>query len=57
MEIHGIRPELQPEAINKKARESAEANKQADNPVRGHDDVVPPPAKEIQSNRLFDVRG
>ena len=57
MEIHGIRPELQPEAVNKKAREAAEANKNADKPVRGHDDVVPPPSKEIQSNRLLDVKG
>jgi len=58
MEIHGIRPELQPEAVNKKAREASEANAQADNPVRGHDDVVPPVKKEtINPHRLFDARG
>ncbi|SFV66631.1 hypothetical protein MNB_SM-4-1223 [hydrothermal vent metagenome] len=58
MEIHGIRPELQPEAVLKKAREANEVNKQADNPVRGHDDVVPPVKKEsIDPNRLLDVKG
>ena len=55
MTIHGIRPELQPEAVIAKAREAAEANKQADNPVRGHDDVVPP-VKVEPSNRLLDIR-
>ena len=58
MEIHGIRPELQPEAVNKKARESAEANAQADRPVRGHDDVVPPVKVETTNpNRLLDIKG
>jgi len=58
MEIHGIRPELQPEAVNKKAREAAEANAQADRPVRGHDDVVPPVKTEATNpNRLLDIKG
>ena len=57
MQIHGIRPELQPEAVNKKAREAAEANAQADKPVRGHDDVVPPVEKSTAPTRLFDVKG
>ena len=42
--------------INKKARESAEANKQADNPVRGHDDVVAPLKEAQDPNRLLDVK-
>jgi len=58
MKIHGIRPELQPEAVNKKAREAAEANVQADRPVRGHDDVVPPVKTDtINPHRLLDIRG
>ena len=58
MEIHGLRPELQPEAVNKKARESSEVNERADNPVRGHEDVVPQVKKEsINPHRLFDARG
>ena len=57
MKIHGLRPELQPEAVNKKARESAEANAQADRPVRGHDDVVPSVEKSEAPARLFDVKG
>ena len=57
MEIHGIRPELQPEAVNKKAREAAEANAQADRPVRGHDDVVTPVKTEtVNPNRLLDIK-
>jgi len=58
MEIHVFRPEFQPEAVNKKVREAAEANERADRPVRGHDDVVPPVKTEtIQTNRLLDIRG
>jgi len=58
MEIHGIRPELQPEAVNKKAKEAAEANAQADRPVRGHDDVVPPVKNEsVNPNRILDIKG
>lgn len=58
MQIHGLRPEFQPEAINEKLRATAQANKQADNPVRGHGDVVPPVQKSVQqSNRLLDIKG
>ena len=57
MTIHGLHPEFQPEAINEKAAEAAKANAQADRPVRGHDDVVPPQKVEINTNRLFDVKG
>ena len=58
MEIHGLRPELQPEAILKKAREASAANAQADRPVRGHDDVVPPVKIEtINAHRLLDIKG
>ncbi len=57
MKIHGLRAELQPEAVNKKAREANEANAQADRPVRGHDDVVPPVKKSEAPARLFDVKG
>lgn len=58
MTIHGLRPEFQPEAINEKARESAVANAQADKPVRGHDDVVPPVKKDvINPHRLLDIKG
>ena len=59
MKIHGIRPELQPEAIAQKARLAQEANKQADKPVRGHDDIVPS-VKESQNttevSRLLDKK-
>jgi len=55
MEIHGLRPEFQPEAMNKKAREAAQANERADRPVRGHDDVVPP--AKTNPHRLLDIRG
>jgi len=58
MEIHGFRPEFQPEAVNKRAREAAIENERANNPVRGHDDVVPPVKTEaINTNRLLDIRG
>jgi len=58
MEIHGLRPELQPEAVLKKARETSEANAQADRPVRGHDDVVPPVKTEaVNPHRLLDLKG
>ena len=58
MEIHGLRAELQPEAVLKKARETSEANAQANRPVRGHDDVVPPvKAEELKPHRLLDVKG
>ena len=59
MKIHGLRPELQPEAVLKKERAAAEANAKADRPVRGHDDVVPPVDKnsQLQSNRLLDIKG
>ena len=58
MEIHGLRAELQPEAVLKKVRESAEANAQAERPVRGHDDVLPPVKKEaVDPHRLLDIKG
>ena len=58
MQIHGLRPELQPEAVLKKVREAAEANAQADRPVRGHDDVIPPVKTEfINPHRLLDIKG
>ena len=61
MQIHGLRPELQPEAVNEKARAAAEANAKADKPVRGHDDVVPPVDKVRQEttnpNQILDVKG
>ena len=58
MQIHGLRPELQPEAVLEKAKAAAEANAKADKPVRGHDDVVPPVDKsaQVQSNRLLDIK-
>ena len=58
MQIHGLRPELQPEAVNKKVSEAAEANTKADKPVKGHDDIVSHVNKELyNSNRLLDVKG
>jgi len=59
MQIHGLRRELQPEAVLKKERATAEANAKADRPVRGHDDVVPPLKKSavLQSKRLLDIKG
>jgi len=58
MKIHGIRPELQPEVVNEKARLAQEANAKADKPVRGHENVEPPTKKtEEQSSRLLDVKG
>jgi len=59
MTIHGLRPEFQPEAMNEKARLAKEANNQADRPVRGHDDVVPPlkPSELVSSSKLLDIKG
>ena len=57
MTIHGLRPEFQPEAMMAKARLAQEANTQADRPVRGHDDVVPPLKESTQGvTRLLDTR-
>lgn len=56
MTVHGLRPEFQPENINIKARSIQEANAQADKPVRGHDDVVPPNREVPNISRLLDIR-
>jgi len=58
MQIHGLRPELQPEAVNKKVREEAEANTRVDKTVNGQNNVVSSANKEPDnSNRLLDVKG